>query len=482
MPIFWAGDEDSWNAVTVAEAKVAEGQKQGRFLSDAMESELPPLWNKAGSIGVIDISGSLVDGSAGWMRLFGVNGYEDIINAARAASADPDVKSLLFNVSSGGGDVHGLADFAVEINAISKTKPSLTYTKNTMASAAYWSGSSVAGPIIMAPTAEVGSLGILQVQRNISKQLEMQGISMTIHRAGDMKARVNPIEELTDKAKAHLDEQLNDLHTMFKKVVAKNRPGMSTEELALATDGRTFLGQRAIKAGLADSLGSFDLALKLLDKGTRKQDTSQNSKGAAMHMSPQQLAKYQAAIAAGHTIAAALDAAGVVYTAEQLVEMEKSALEFKAEQDAAAATAAAAATQAAADAATKSAGTVAAVSESANDLLKSQLVTANASLVTAQAELLNLKATTQSMTANHEGLLAIARQATAGMIIPLGGSAAAADTMDAGTVIAEHARVKTLFLEKFKPGQQTQATADTTQTVTEGVPLDFRLRAQQLKN
>lgn len=481
MAIFWAGDEESWNAVTVAEGKVAEGQKQGRYLSDAMESELPPLWNKAGNIGVIEISGSLVDGSAGWMRLFGVNGYEDIINAARAAAADPGVDSLLFNVSSGGGDVHGLADFAIEINAISKTKPSLTYTKNTMASAAYWSGSSVAGPIIMGPTAEVGSLGILQVQRNISKQLEMQGISMTIHRAGNMKARVNPIEELTAEAKAHLDEQLGDLHSMFKKVVAKNRPQLSADELAVATDGRTFLGQRAIKAGLADSIGSFDLALKLLDKGTRKKDTSQNSKGAAMHMSPQQIAKYQAAIAAGHTIAAALDAAGVVYTAEQLVEMEKSALEFKAEQETAAAAAAAtaAATQAAADAAAKAAGTG---GETANDLLKAQLSTASASLLAAQVELTNLKATTQSMTANHDGLLAIARKATAGMMIPLGGSGAAADTMDAATVITEHARVSALFLEKFKPGQATQSTAATTQAATEGVPLDFRLRAQQLKN
>lgn len=481
MPIFWAGDEESWHAVTAAEAKVAEGQKQGRYLSDAMESDLPPLWQRVGSVGVIDISGSLIDGSAGWMRLFGVNGYQDIANAARAAVADPDVKSLMFNVSSGGGHVHGLADFSAEIAAISKTKPSLTYTSNTMASAAYWSGSSVAGPIVMAPTAEVGSLGVLQVTRNISKQLEMQGVSMTIHRAGEMKARVNPIEELTPEAKAHLDEQLADLHTMFKKAVAKNRPGMTAEELATATDGRTFLGQRAVKAGLADSLGSFDLALKLLDKGVPKKDTSRNSKGAAMHMTPQQLAKYQAAIAAGHTIAAALDAAGVVVTAEQLADMEKSAAAFKAEQDAAdlaKAEAAAAAKAAAASGAAASAG----AGESANDLLKSQLVTANASLLAAQVELTNLKASTQSMTAHHEGLLAIARKATAGMMIPLGGSGAAAETMDASTVIAEHARVSTLFLEKFKPGQVTQNTAEAGADKSNALPLDFRFRAPQLKN
>lgn len=441
------GTDDSWNVVLVAEQKVAEGQKQGRFLSMS-DADLPPLWERVGSVGVISISGSLVDGSAGWMRLFGVNGYADIIEAAYAAAADPDVKSLMWNVSSGGGHVHGLSDFAAQVNAISKLKPSLTYTRNTMASAAYWSGSAVAGPIIMAPTAEVGSLGVLQVTRNISKALEMEGISMTIHRAGEMKARVNPIEELTPEAKAHLDEQLADLHTMFKSAVKRQRPQMSAEQLAEATDGRIFLGQRAIKVGLADSIGSFELALKLLDKTSRKKDTPQNSKGATMHMTPAQIAQYQASLAAGLTISASLQAAGVVATAEELADMEKAAKDFATEQTRLAAEAETARVAA------EAAATAGKGGETANDLLKSQLSTAQASLMATSTELTNLKASTQTMQANHEGLLAIARGAVATMLVPMGGTAASADAMDATAVIAEHARVKPLFLEKFKVGQQ----------------------------
>ena len=65
------------------------------------------------------------------------------------------------------------------------------------------------------------------------------------------------------------------------------------------------------------------------------------------------------------------------------------------------------------------------------------------------------------------------------MAVPMGGSSASADAMDAGTVIAEHARIKPLYLEKFKVGQQSQ---DPKPNIGANVlPLDFQLRAQQSK-
>lgn len=478
---YWMGDENSWTIVMSAEKQVAEGRKAGIFSMNPSEDDLPPIYERVGNVGVINIEGSLVNGSAGWSRLFGVTGYDDILSAALKGAADPEATSLMFKVSSGGGHVHGLAEFSNNLNTISQSKPSLTYTPDTMASAAYWAGAAINGPIVMASTAEVGSLGVMQVQKNISKMLEMEGISMTIHRSGDMKARVNPIEELTPEAKAHLDSQLADLHGMFRKHVAARRPGMTAEDLGTATDGRTFLGKRAIDAKLADSIGSFDMALKLLDKSSRKKDTSSNFKGASMHMTPAQQAKYFAALQGGATIEAALQAAGVVATAEQTAELVKAAAEFKAESDAIAAAAAAKkATDDAAAAALASTGAGADDKSAAAviDLLKSQLTTAQAAERAASVELTALKATTQTNTANHDALLKIARGSLAHMMIPMGGSAASADAMDATTVIAEHARVETLFKAKFPVGQVSQTTEQSDKGANE-IPMEFRFRTNQ---
>lgn len=487
------GDGESWNAVLTAEAKVADGQKAGRYLSDPEESDLPPIYQRVGNVGVISIEGSLINGSAGWMRLFGVMGYTDILAAVMEAVGDDQATSLLFKVSSGGGHVHGLAEFSAHLTKLSAEKPSLTYTADTMASAAYWAGSSVNGPIMMAPTAEVGSLGVLLVTKNVSKMLEMEGIAVTIHRAGEMKARINPFEDITPEAKAHLDSQLADLHSMFKKHVGSRRPSMAADDLAAATDGRTFLGKRAIDAKLADSLGSLDMALKLLDKSSRKKDTPSNSKGASMNMTPAQLARFQAALAGGATIEAALQAAGVVATAEQIAELTQARADFAASEEAAAAAKkatddAAAATAAAATAAAAAAAVAVGGDKSAElvtahaqiDLLKSQLVAAQASAATASNKLAVLEASTQSDKANAEGLLAIARKATAHMMIPMGGSATSADAMDAATVIAEHARIEKLFMAKFPVGQQSKQEPD--DKAQAGVPLAFSLRTQQPKS
>lgn len=443
--ILWAGSQESFDVVLAAEKQVAEGMKAGRF-SGSADDGLPPLWRKEGSTAVIKISGSLIDGDSGWMRMFGVTGYNNIAEATIAAATDPDVKSLLFHISSSGGQVHGMFETAKLLGQVSAMKPSLTFTDSTMASAAYSLGSSIAGEIHSTPTAESGSIGVLTVAREISKQLERDGVTVKVMRSGDMKARINPFEAMTPEAEAHLQSQLNDVHDMFRAQVAKNRPKMTAEDLVQATDGRTFLGKRAVSAGLVDKVSSFEQALKLLDKHSATQDTSSNSKGGKkmnIVLTQQQLAAIQAGatpLSLGIVLegsaedqAAALAAATV---ADEVVEDPKPVVET----------------------ADKKPDTVAAPPVDAVALLQAQLTTTHANLVVTQAELLNLKASTQSAKTEHEGLLAIARASVGKMMIALGGSDAAAQSMDAATAIAEHAKVSTTFLTKFKTGQQTAAT------------------------
>lgn len=471
MPGFWAGTDESLDIVNVATLKVAEGQAKGMYMGMPSEGDMPALWHKEGNVGVVHVHGSLVNGSAGWMRLFGVSGYNDVHSAAVAAASDPEVKALMFHVSSGGGHVHGLAEFAGKINAISKTKPSLTYTPDTMASAAYWTGSAVHGPIVAAPTAEVGSLGVLQVHMERSKALLDAGVGVTVMRSGDLKAGMNPLEPLSDAAKEHNQSQLADLHTMFKKHVATRRPMMSADQLKEATRGQTFLGKRAIDIGLADSLGTHDQALKLLDKSATKKDTSSNSKGAAMFLTPEQLAQ----LAAGATLASL----GIVITPEDQAAMDAAAATAKAASDAAAVKKAAedlAAKEAADAAALKLAGTGGDVSAVA--LLQSQLATAQAAERAASQELVALKATTQTQASTFPGLLEIARGALANMLIPMGGNKDSAAAMDAATVVAEYPKTREQFLAKFPVGRQTQGPEVKDKAAEEFDPIFHHLAAQ----
>ena len=477
MTDFWLGSESSWDAVVHAQQMVEDGQKEGRYMDDA-DSMLPKLWGKQGNTAIVNIKGSLINGRAGWMRLFGVVGYDELGEAIVQAAEDPDVKNILFHVDSGGGQVAGLAEFGRLVSQVSGMKNSATYTNTKMASAAYWAGSAVKGPIWMDATAEAGSLGVLQVHTERSKALAAAGITTTVMRAGEMKARVNPFEELTPEAKAHLQEQLDDLHDIFRAHVKSSRKGMTTAQLKEATDGRTFLGKRAVDIGLVDSIMSYGQALKLLDKNLSSKHTSSNSKGATMAiaLSTAHLAKL--AFTNGLT-AAAVMGADATDEDRAAVETEIQRLaDEKAEADRLAAEAAAAA----AAAGKEGTGMAAPADQGVVAHLQSQLDAKTIEAANATAALTTAKAQASALQAEHAGLLAIARQAMASMLIPMGGTQAAVDAMDAATIVAQHGDTHEKFLKAFPVGGVAGKTGveDTKdKTAQADLPVQFRLLASQ---
>lgn len=482
MKIYWAGDEDSFQLVLKAEAKLdslraQEGMTAGHI--DDMLAELPPLWRHEGSTAVVEINGPVVQGEAGWMRLFGILGYDEIAKAAIEAASDPDTKAMLYHINSPGGDVSGIVDMSALLGQISAMKPSAVHTSELMASAGYWLASSIKEATITAgPTAIVGSIGVLQVHRENSQMLENMGVRTTVLRSGKYKAEVNSVEALSPEAKSRAEQQLADVHAIFRAQVGRGRPNLSAEDLAEVTEGQTFLGKRAVTAGLVDQVASFNLALKLLDKRKQSRDTSSNSKGKTMaiQLTPEQLA----AIAAGAPMQSfGLNADGSTMSAEDI-----SAYEAKVREDAAALAAANTADDAAKPETTDDGaggqGAPPAAAEVQTEsavvaLLKEQLAQANAEVLK-----LTVAATAHTdKSAEHAELLTIARAATANLLIPMGGSAAAVDGMDAKALIAEHSRAKALFLEKFKAGQVTKSAPAAPKAAA--LPFGFEFAVKQSK-
>jgi signal peptide peptidase SppA len=469
---FWAGEIDSYNLTVSANEKVAKlmadqaaaGAKAGWI--DDLVASLPPLWRHQGETAVIEVNGPLVAGFAGLGRMFGTVGYDDLLNATIEAASHVETKKLLFHINTPGGDVTGLMEACEMLGQITAMKPSATHTTEMMCSAGYWLASAIKDNVITAgPTAQVGSIGILRIHTEQSKAMEDRGVKVTVIRSGKYKAELNSVEELTPEIKARVESQMADVHGMFRAQVAKGRPNLSAEDLAEVTEGQTFLGKRAVQAGLADKTGSFDLALNLLDKRKHSRDTSSNSKGKAMQLTPEQLK----AISAGAPLASfGLNDDGTAMTA---AELEAYAAKVRADADAKVAQDAED-TRAKAEAAAAAANQAQAPPADGMSALLDKL-TASAT------EIANLKAAavaTAAMAATHADLLTIARSATAKMLIPMGGSQAAVDGMDAAAVIAEHARVTPLFLEKFPAGRQSQASNEdsTHQDQKAAMPLGFQ--------
>jgi signal peptide peptidase SppA len=268
IPKIWAGTQEAFDFLLVAMESAYQivearaGAKDNPF-------ELPPLLEARDGVGIVAVKGPLVAGSAGFMRLFGVTGYADIRDALVEAVADRSVKSIMLDVSSGGGAVEGADEASRFVSQVSAMKPVLTYASGGMASAAYWVGSA-AQRRLASQTSVVGSIGTMATHIEYSKQLEKDGVGATIIRSGKWKALANSIEPLSAEGKAQLQSMVDDMNQIFESRVAANL-GISAKAVHdRMGQGRVFLGARALDVGLIDGLASYQeafLATKMLVRG-----------------------------------------------------------------------------------------------------------------------------------------------------------------------------------------------------------------------
>jgi signal peptide peptidase SppA len=215
-----------------------------------------------GSVAVIELKGSLIEGRAGFGRYFGMMGYLDLADMLVGAVMNPRVTSILLDVNSGGGQVAGVMDAGEMLSRVSSVKPVVTYTGGTMASAAMWVGAA-SGTVLASQTAEVGSLGVIMVHMERSKQLEDAGVKATIIRSGKFKSLANPYEPLTAAAEEQLQAKADQLYDLFLGNMAEYRKLSTTRADSQFGQGRTFIGAKAMEVGLVDQITNYEGALRV---------------------------------------------------------------------------------------------------------------------------------------------------------------------------------------------------------------------------
>jgi signal peptide peptidase SppA len=455
----WYGTEDSFQAVLHAIEQLAALEAQG---TDALKAAviarggdddfgLPPMLQIHGNVGVVQVDGPLIAGSAGFLRLFGVVGYDDIKQALGDAVADSNVKSILLSIDSGGGQVNGVESAGDFIQAVDKIKPVVAHTDGLMASAAYWMGTS-ARNVYASKTSTVGSVGTLIMHMERSKQLEANGVTATIVRFGKFKALNNPVEPLSAEGKAQLQTLADDAGQIFVDYVAGRRGVTSAEFQKTMGEGRVFPGRKAADVGLTDGVMSLDQAMahmKTLDTSSSAAHNSRSSTRGT-HMKVAFAKKTILAIAAGTALdqlgldAPEANAAGTKLEGDALAAFQTEAGEVKAAFDGAVKTAVEAATT---DLNTKLTAATEASTKAAADLK-----TAQEELVIAKSAAtdLNGKLTVSADLAAKAS--EIVKQSMSVMSVALGGAADVGASLTGTELLAEHARLAEQFQKKFPAG------------------------------
>lgn len=193
----------------------------------------------------------------------------------QAALDDPQVKSILLVIDSPGGTVDGTQEAATAVFQAREQKPVIAFADGLMASAAYWIGSAAQKVFVSGDTTEVGSIGVVAQHVDYSKQDEKLGIKVTEITAGKYKRIASENAPLSDEGRAVIQEQVNHIYSVFVDEVARNRGASAETVLTEMADGRIFLGQQAVKAGLVDGVSSIPALVAML-----KQESNDKLKSA----------------------------------------------------------------------------------------------------------------------------------------------------------------------------------------------------------
>jgi ClpP class serine protease len=244
------------------------GNPLGRALA---EEEIDPLQVIDG-VAVIPIEGSLVH-KGKWLGSYsGDTSYEGLQTLVSIARAREDVRGVVFEVDSYGGEVAGAYDTADLIADLSRDKPTISILTDHAFSAGYLLASA-SRQIVLPESGGAGSIGVIAVHADYSKAMAEEGVKLTILSAGEHKAAGHPYAALPDDVAEKWRADLQTERERFAAAVARHRGGRMSFDAAMATEADTFTGESAVELGLADAVmrptEAFDAFLAEVNRVTR---------------------------------------------------------------------------------------------------------------------------------------------------------------------------------------------------------------------
>ncbi|MCG6871306.1 MAG: protease SohB [Gammaproteobacteria bacterium] len=189
----------------------------------------------------------------GDIRATGVDALREEVTAvlSRATSRD----EVVLRLENAGGVVHDHGLAASQLMRFRSQRIPLTVVVDKVAASGGYMMACVADRILAAPFAVLGSIGVLAQLPNLNRLLDKHGVDFEQIQAGEYKRTITMFGKNTDADREKMQEDVDDIHALFKQHVAQHRPDLDMEKVAT---GETWYGQRAIEVGLVDDLTTSD--------------------------------------------------------------------------------------------------------------------------------------------------------------------------------------------------------------------------------
>lgn len=231
-----------------------------------MEAEPPkPTATRIGSIATLPLVGVMAHKMNVLHAISGGTSTEVMGQEFSALVDDPAVAAIVLNIDSPGGSMYGLDELWQTIFDARGKKPIIAQANALAASAAYGIATA-ADEIVVTPSGEVGSVGVVMLHQEASKASADAGITTTIIRSRKGKADHNPHEPLTSEAQKALQARVDEADDRFSDLIAKGR-GVNTSDVRRGFgNGRIVSAKEAVRLGMANAIATLPQTIARLQQ------------------------------------------------------------------------------------------------------------------------------------------------------------------------------------------------------------------------
>lgn len=197
-------------------------------------------------------------------RIFVINFTGDI-KASATSSLREEITAILtiatsqdevvVKLESPGGIVPSYGLAASQLKRLRDKNIFLTVAVDKIAASGGYMMACVANRILAAPYAIVGSIGVVAQLPNFHRLLKRNEIDFEQITAGEYKRTLSMFGENTDRGRQKVQEDVNNVHEIFKEFIVVNRPHVNINEIAT---GEHWHGVQALELKLVDDLITSD--------------------------------------------------------------------------------------------------------------------------------------------------------------------------------------------------------------------------------
>ena len=162
---------------------------------------------------------------------------------------------VLLRLESGGGLVHSYGLAASQLQRIRQHNIPLTVCIDSVAASGGYLMAAVANRILAAPFAIIGSIGVLAQIPNFHRLLKKHHVDFEQLSAGEYKRTLSMFGEITAKGREKMQQQIEEMHDLFKGFLAEHRPQLDLSKVAT---GEYWPASHALKLKLVDALNTSD--------------------------------------------------------------------------------------------------------------------------------------------------------------------------------------------------------------------------------